>query len=108
MGYSGYTIKYIKYMGYGLAPTKFILFLIDFRHFGSNLDILGDKSGQHFLKKCIPYETSGQTHKLKLLVYGSSSYDFFIQNCRSPCKLPSKLNFFTGDLFFIWSHLGYD
>ena len=40
------------------------------------------KSDQHFLKKSFPYESSGQTHKLKSLVYGSSNYDFFIQNHR--------------------------
>ena len=33
MGYSGYTIKYIKYMGFGTYPNQFKHIFMDFGHF---------------------------------------------------------------------------
>ena len=35
---------------------------------------------QHFLKKSIPYASSGQTALWKILLYWSSSYELFINN----------------------------
>ena len=61
---------------------------------------------QHFCKKWIPYESSGQTLMLKLLVYGLSLYEVFIKILDLTCIFPSSLRFFSKTLFFIWSRLG--
>ena len=60
---------------------------------------------QRFCKKWIPYESSGQTHTQKLMVYGLSLYDIFIKISDLTCIFPSSLRFFSKTLFFIWSRL---
>ena len=57
--------------------------------------------GKHFSKKSISYETSGQTHKLKRLVYGSSNHDLFKKKVDSIGKLHSSSRILVGTLFFI-------
>ncbi len=68
------------------------------------LGIFGNRGvflGKHFSKKSISYETSGQTHKLKRLVYGSSGYDLFKKKVDSIGKLHSDSRILVGTLFFI-------
>ena len=60
---------------------------------------------QHFCKKWIPYESSGQIHRLKLMVYGLSLYDIFIKISDLFCIFQSTLRYFSKTLFFIWSRL---
>ena len=57
--------------------------------------------GKHFSKKSISYETSGQTHELKRLVYGSSNHDLFKKKVDSIGKLHSDSRILVGILFFI-------
>ena len=37
MGYSGYTIEYIKYMGFGTHPNQFKYIFMDSGHFRENI-----------------------------------------------------------------------
>ena len=60
---------------------------------------------QHFCKKWIPYESSGQIHRLKLMVYGLSLYGIVIKIIDLTCIFQSTLRFFSKTLFFIWSRL---
>ena len=53
---------------------------------------------QHFCKKLIPYETSGQIHRLKLMAYGLSLYEVFIKIIDLTCNLLSALSFLVKTL----------
>ena len=97
MGCSGYTMKYIKYMGFGTHPNIFYIFSwisVIFRKNYKNI-------GKHFLKKSLPYESWGQTLMPKSLVNGSSSYDFFMEIIQKHCNLPSISQIFLDTLFLI-------
>ena len=55
--------------------------------------------GHHFLKKWIPDETSGHAGRLKMMAYGSSSYDLFGQNIDLTCKLQSTFRILSKTVF---------
>ena len=95
--YSGYTPKYIKYIGFGTHPNHFLYIFMDFGHFREKYKNIG----KHFLKKSLPYETWGQTPMLKRMVYGSSSYEVFSKILQKHRNLLSILHFFWGPPYLI-------